>query len=176
MQKSEYNQCDDLTKMIETELKTGEKREIAIMESRLYRKSKRRYSLDFLTSPEKAALFGKQLFRDYYDRERTYVIGVTAKFEPIAVQLISTGTMDACMVDLRCIFRFAILSGAHSILLFHNNLSYDTTPSKEDLIITKRIKEAGNLMGITLRDHIIVSGEHYYSMREQEGLLWKENT
>lgn len=168
--RNEYNQCDSLTKMIETELKTDQKREIAIMESRLYRKSKRRYSLDFLTSPEKAALFGKQLFKDYYDRERIYVVGVTAKFEPIAVQLISIGTMDACMVDLRCIFRFAILSGAHSILLFHNHLSYDTTPSKEDLFVTKRIKEAGSLMGITLRDHIIVSGENYYSMREHDEL------
>lgn len=167
MKKKGCNQYDDdLTKMIDNDLKKGEKREIAIMESRLYRKSKRRYGLDFLTSPDKAALFGKKLFKDYYDRERIYVVGITAKSEPVAVQLVSIGTMDACLVDLRCIFRFAILSGAHSILLFHNHLSYDTSPSKEDLLITKRIRDAGDLMGIILRDHIIVGGENYYSMRE----------
>ncbi len=91
---------------------------------------------------------------------------MTAKCEPISVQLISIGIMDASLIDIRCLFRFSILSGAHSILLFHNHLSMIPLPSKEDISITKRIKEVGNLVGIQLRDHLIIAGNDYCSIIE----------
>lgn len=168
MSKAEYkrNSSDVIITLIESERKIGRFKEVAMMETRLYRKLKKRYSLDFLNSPELAAKFGQKLFKDYYDRERFYVVGITAKCEPISIQLLSIGGMESTIVDLRCLFRYAIVSGAHSILIYHNHLSLVPSPSKEDISITKRVADAGNLLGIQLRDHLILSGENYYSMKE----------
>lgn len=160
------NSSDVIIDLIKNEKETGNLKEVAMMETRLCRKSKKRYSLDFLNTPEKAALLGKRLFKEYLDREMVFAVGITAKCEPISVQLISIGTMDASLIDMRCLFRFAILSGAHSILLFHNHLSMIPSPSKEDISITKRVKEVGNLVGIQLRDHLIIVGNDYCSMIE----------
>lgn len=155
--------------IVEKKMNTDTTTEVAIMESRLCRKSIKRYSLDFLNTTEKAAVFGKKLFR-HDDREKIYVVGVTTRCEPISIQLMGVGTMDSCPLDLRALFRHAILSGAHSIFLYHNHLSLIPTPSVEDIKVTKRVSDIGQLMGIQLHDHIIISGDNYYSLRESRQL------
>lgn len=75
---------------------------------------------------------------------------------------ISHGLMDASLASPREVFQKLCLLGAHSFVLVHNHPSGDTTPSKEDKKITERFKECGELMNITLLDHIII-GEDYYS-------------
>ena len=80
---------------------------------------------------------------------------------------ISKGTVNASLVSPRELFIEALQKNAVSIILLHNHPSGDPTPSKEDILITKRIKEAGNLIGIELLDHIIIGNNCYTSLAEQ---------
>lgn len=141
-------------------------KEVSVVETRIYRKKKLKHSMDYINTPEKAGIFGKMLFKKYYDREYVYVLGVSAKFEPLCVHLLSMGGHSSSLVDPTRVFTFAMLSSAHSIVLYHNDISGISLPSREDEIVTKRIKECGQLLGIPLADHLIICNEEYYSMKE----------
>ena len=80
------------------------------------------------------------------------------------------GTIDACLVTGRELFKSAILSNAASVILVHNHPSGDPSPSEADLDFTQRIKDAGELIGIPLLDHIIIGDCKYLSFR-QEGIF-----
>jgi DNA repair protein RadC len=81
------------------------------------------------------------------------------------------GTLHSSLVHPREVFKAAILSNAAGFILAHNHPSGELTPSKDDIAVTERIKEAGDLLGIDLLDHIIVGdGKRYTSFREQ-GLM-----
>jgi DNA repair protein RadC len=83
---------------------------------------------------------------------------------------ISEGTLDASIVHPRDVFREALLETAAGIILIHNHPSGNSSPSEEDLRITKQLVEAGRLLGIKVYDHIIMAGEDYRSLAD-EGLL-----
>jgi len=83
---------------------------------------------------------------------------------------VSVGSLNQTIVHPREIFKTALLSSAAAIVLIHNHPSGDPTPSREDLEITRRIKEAGELLGIRVLDHIIVGNGQFLSMTEG-GLL-----
>ncbi len=85
-------------------------------------------------------------------------------------EIISVGTLTASLVHPREVFEPAIACNAAQIIIAHNHPSGDTEPSEEDLKITKRLSEAGKLLGIELLDHIIVANKGFKSLREQ-GLL-----
>lgn len=85
----------------------------------------------------------------------------------VGERLISKGTINASMAEPRDIFGEALRAGAFSIILIHNHPSGDTTPSTADLTVTKRIGEAGELLGIRLLDHIIVAGDKYISLKAE---------
>jgi DNA repair protein RadC len=80
------------------------------------------------------------------------------------------GTVNASMISPREIFLEALSSRAVQIILLHNHPSGDASPSREDLQVTKRIREAGELVGITLTDHIIIGEHTYVSFREKNYL------
>lgn len=80
------------------------------------------------------------------------------------------GTVNASMISPREIFLEALSSRAVQIILLHNHPSGDASPSKEDRNVTRRIKEAGRLLGITLTDHIIIGERTYVSFREEQEL------
>jgi len=82
---------------------------------------------------------------------------------------VSVGSLNQSIVVPRELFKTACISSAAALILIHNHPTGDTTPSSEDLNITRRIKEAGELMGIKLLDHIII-GESYMSFVER-GLM-----
>jgi DNA repair protein RadC len=82
---------------------------------------------------------------------------------------VSIGSLNQSIVQNRELFKTACISSAAAILVLHNHPTGDPTPSREDLDVTRRIKEAGDLLGIKLLDHIII-GESYVSFVEQ-GLL-----
>lgn len=105
-------------------------------------------------------------FLEELDREAMMVVALNAKSEPTCLQVISTGSLSSSIVHPREVFKVAILSNAYSILLAHNHPSGDTTPSQEDLNITKRIKNASEIMGIPILDHIIIGSNGYYSFKE----------
>ena len=79
-------------------------------------------------------------------------------------------TLDASVVHPREVFREAIGGGAAAIVLFHNHPSGDPRPSEEDVRLTKRLLAAGQLMGIDVLDHVIISETRYYSMKETRTL------
>ncbi|MEK6916220.1 MAG: DNA repair protein RadC [Nanoarchaeota archaeon] len=84
-------------------------------------------------------------------------------------ELISVGILDASLIHPREIFSNAIKKSAKSLILVHNHPSGDVSPSKEDIDITLRLKEAGELLNITILDHVIV-GDRWYSFRDDEKL------
>lgn len=86
---------------------------------------------------------------------------VTGYFE------VHRGTINTSLVHPREVFKRALLNNASNIIVAHNHPSGDPNPSKEDIQITERLKEAGNLLGINLLDHIIVGDDKYISLKEK---------
>ena len=95
------------------------------------------------------------------------VLILNTKLKIVAVHEISRGTLDASMVHPREVFKPAVLHNAAAIICFHNHPSGDPEPSKKDIEITKRLVEAGKIMGIEITDHIIVGDERYTSLKER---------
>jgi DNA repair protein RadC len=79
---------------------------------------------------------------------------------------VSKGTVNASIITPRELFIEALQKNAVAIVIMHNHPSGDPTPSQEDIITTNRIKNAGNLIGIELLDHIIIGNNCYISFRE----------
>lgn len=88
----------------------------------------------------------------------------------ISYRVISTGTMERCLVDIKLICSLALQTMACVVILAHNHPSGNLNPSQQDLIITTRIKSALKLFDIELLDHVIISENGYLSIRE-EGLF-----
>ncbi len=88
----------------------------------------------------------------------------------IGLNLVSVGTLSASLVHPREVFQPAILASAAAIIVVHNHPSGDTTPSPEDKSATKRLKESGELLGIPVLDHVVLSTDGFFSFREN-GLL-----
>jgi len=97
--------------------------------------------------------------------EEFYILLLNTKNEVDERIMISRGSLNASIVHPREVFRQAISKSAASIILVHNHPSAHTAPSKEDIKITKRLCEAGDIIGIKVLDHIIV-GNGYYSFKE----------
>jgi DNA repair protein RadC len=95
------------------------------------------------------------------------VIILNSKNKIVAVHEVSRGTLNASMVHPREVFKLAVLHNAAAIICFHNHPSGDPKPSKEDIGITKRLVEAGKIMGIEILDHIIVGDDRYASLKER---------
>ena len=83
---------------------------------------------------------------------------------------ISKGTVNSAVISPRELFVEALQKNAVSIVLLHNHPSGDPTPSKDDILVTRRIKDAGILIGIELLDHLVIGNNCYISMREK-GLI-----
>lgn len=98
-----------------------------------------------------------------WDRECFAVINVTTKGVPLNINIGSIGTIDQTLARPAELLKSSILSNAASILLVHNHPSGDPTPSRADILTTKRFKECCDLLGITLLDHVIVGymGKRY---------------
>lgn len=121
-----------------------------------------------ITSPSAAAAILSN-YLDGADREHFVVLMLNTKNKPIGINTVSIGTINSSLVHPREVFKPAILASAAGIILGHNHPSGDTQPSREDREITKRLKEAGDLLGIQVLDHVII-GDSFLSLREQ-GLM-----
>jgi DNA repair protein RadC len=88
------------------------------------------------------------------------------QLQVVGTHQISVGTLDRSLVHPREVFRPAIRDAAKSILLVHNHPSGDPTPSEDDLVLTKRLEEAGSILGIHLLDHIVVARGGESSIRD----------
>ncbi len=108
----------------------------------------------------------KQLLEDA-DRENFVVLYLDTKHKVTGVEIVSTGSLNASVVHPREVFKGALLHNAAAIICAHNHPSGDPTPSTEDEAVTKRLFEAGKLLGINLLDHLVIGeGGNYRSFRE----------
>ena len=118
-------------------------------------------------SPESIARYYMEDLR-HEKQEHMKLLLLNTKTKLIGETIISKGTVNAAIISPRELFIEALQKGAVSIILLHNHPSGDPTPSKEDIIITKQIQEAGELLGVHLLDHIIIGNNCYVSMREKK--------
>ena len=98
-------------------------------------------------------------------KEYFLALHLDGKNRVICVDMVSSGSLNQSIVHPRETFKTALLSSAAAIILMHNHPTGDPTPSAEDLEVTRRLKEAGDLLGIRILDHIII-GSTYYSFTE----------
>lgn len=118
-----------------------------------------------LASPREAAAF---LVPQFGARavEHFGILLLDARLRVIRTTLLSTGALDGTYVHPRELFREAVTSGASAVMLFHNHPSGDPSPSADDVALTKRMYEAGELIGIAVVDHLVLGDNQYYSFRE----------
>ena len=102
------------------------------------------------------------------DREHFVVLMLDVKNKILGIHTVSIGILSSCPVHPREVFKAAIVVGASSIILLHNHPSGDPTPSTQDISLTKRLMEIGELMGIELLDHLVIGTDGYISMREEK--------
>ncbi|WP_027632431.1 RadC family protein [Clostridium hydrogeniformans] len=105
-----------------------------------------------------------------YDKEVLKVIILDSKNRVICYENISIGSLNSSIVHPREVFKEAIRKSGASIVICHNHPSGDSTPSKEDINVTIRLKECGKMLGVELIDHIIIGMNNYVSLKEK-GLL-----
>lgn len=101
------------------------------------------------------------------DREHFIVLCLDVKNQPTCIQTVHIGSLNSSIVHPREVLKPALLSNAASIIVAHNHPSGNSTPSPEDIDVTKRLEEACVIMGINLLDHIIVCTSDYYSLKEK---------
>ena len=122
-----------------------------------------------ITSPGILANYFMEQLR--HEREEQFiVVSLNAKCEMVSEDIVSIGSLTASIVHPREVYKIAIKRSAHSIIAIHNHPSGDPSPSKEDISITKRLKESGELMGVPLLDHIVIGDGIYKSFKEESYL------
>jgi DNA repair protein RadC len=104
------------------------------------------------------------------DRERLVVLSADTKHRLLGCDVVSIGTLDGSPAHPREVFKPAIRRSAAAIALIHNHPSGDPTPSPEDRAVTRRMHQAGKLLGIPLLDHVVVGDTRYVSLRA-EGMI-----
>ena len=131
-----------------------------------------REDLDF-SRPDTIAAYYMEDMR-YYRQEHLKLLMLNTRSRLIGESEISRGTVNMSVISPRELFTEALQKNAVYIILLHNHPSGDPTPSPDDLQITARIYQAGELLGIHLLDHIVIGDQRYCSFRE-EG-LWNTCT
>jgi DNA repair protein RadC len=103
-------------------------------------------------------------------KEHFRLVLLNTRNRVIGISTISVGTVNASLVHPREVFKEAIRRSAQSVILVHNHPSGDPEPSEEDLRLTRRLVEAGRIMGIEVLDHIIVTHDNFLSLKAKN--IW----
>jgi DNA repair protein RadC len=103
-------------------------------------------------------------------KEHFFTVHLDGKNRILCLDLVSIGSLNQAIVHPREVFKTSLITSAAALLLVHNHPTGDPTPSAEDIAITRRLKEAGEIIGIKVLDHVIVGTEGYLSFVER-GLL-----
>ncbi|GMK47216.1 MULTISPECIES: RadC family protein [Paenibacillus] len=115
--------------------------------------------------PQDAANYVMEEMR-YLKKEHFVCLFLNTKNHIIARETLSVGTLNASLVHPREVFRAAVKAGSASIICVHNHPSGDPMPSPEDVTLTKRLVEAGELMGIEVLDHLVIGDGRFISLKE----------
>jgi DNA repair protein RadC len=133
----------------------------------LVKESSKVYEVDKISSPHDVRDYIEQVFKLSIQAEEVMVMLVLdIKNNVIGAFEVSRGCLNASIVHPREVFKRALLLNGASIILAHNHPSGDPTPSEEDVDITKRLVEGGDILGITVLDHLIIGDNRYRSFKE----------
>ncbi len=105
------------------------------------------------------------------DREVFFVMCLNTKNRVVAVHRCHVGSINASIVHPREVFKSAILNNSAAIILCHQHPSQDTNPSREDIEVTKRLVEAGRMIGIEVLDHLVVNAKAGYTSLKEKGYV-----
>jgi DNA repair protein RadC len=122
-----------------------------------------------ISAPAEAVTFFQEQIGDSI-QEHFIAIFLNARNVPIGWREISKGSVSASLVHPREVFLGAIKVVASSMILAHNHPSGDASPSKDDIELTRRLKQAGDILGIDVLDHLIITADSHVSLKEQ-GIL-----
>ncbi|WP_225340568.1 JAB domain-containing protein [Lysinibacillus capsici] len=145
---------------------------IDIVSVKLVKESSMLYKNRLIHSPQDCY----ELFKEFLgevDREYFVVMCLDVKNQPTNITVAHIGSLNISIVHPREVMKTAILSNAASIICCHPHPSGDPTPSQEDIAVTKRLVEAGLVVGVDMLDHIVLGEESYVSMKES-GYFEKE--
>ena len=126
---------------------------------------RRGVAFDVVRSPESGVGLLRRILPDNV-REHFAILFLDAAKQVVGYYVVATGTAASCVVGIKEVFQAAIVAGAESIILGHNHPSGRLNPSEEDHAVTKRLCEAGNLLGVTILDHLIIGCYDSYSFFE----------
>lgn len=120
----------------------------------------------FIDNPKSAEIYLRRVMS--FQQEEFWTLALASNLKLIEARLLFLGTVDACLVHPRDIFRFAFIANASQIMIAHNHPSGDSNPSPEDLQMTKRLVDIGRLTGVPVIDHIIVTEKSILSLKKQK--------
>lgn len=131
-----------------------------------------------ISRPDAAAAIAAAVLGDAVDREHLLLLALDTKNKLIGASIISVGSLNSAIVHPREVYKTALGLNAACIIIAHNHPSGDTSPSHEDIEMTRRICEAGRLLGVECLDHIIIgapqttdSGLLEWESLRQKGLM-----
>jgi len=146
---------------------TVKMRRLSIVKLQMLKERTFPYETNKITDPSAAV----SLLREFIgkeDREHFVLICLDTKNKVTALNTVSIGNLNSAIVSPREIYKAAILANSASIIVGHNHPSGCPIASREDISVTERIKNAGNILGIELLDHVIVGDDgKYFSMKEK---------
>ncbi len=134
----------------------------------VHRRSTRGPERRLLTSSRAAAAYLLPKVRGWTE-ERFGLLGLDGRGGPVADRVLAHGTTTACLISPREFFREALRVGAVRALAWHNHPSGDPAPSREDIQLTRRLRAAGEELGVRLEDHLILGRESWHSFRAAQG-------
>lgn len=140
--------------------------QVSIVRLQMVKESRHLYGMGAVSEPGEAARMVRLLFEGA-DRELLVVLSMDQRNKPVAAEVVAVGGLSECVVDIRNLFKHAILANAAGIFLFHSHPSGEAVPSREDRAVTERASQAGEILGIPLVDHIILGDGQYFSFREE---------
>lgn len=140
------------------EKKTNDNYILPQVSSRLYLKNQEPLYSDSPMDSPKSAVDTLKTAMSELDREYFAVVNLDATLRPINFNIVSIGNIDSTPVSAQQVFKTAILSNAANIMVFHNHPSGIVQPSRDDLDVTRKLIEAGNILDVPVIDHIIIGG------------------
>ena len=143
---------------------------INIVQCRLVKEKAMSYDFKNISNPEDGAKIIKAYIGNS-DRENFVVACLDIRGNITALNTVSIGTINETSVHPREVFKVAILANSISIVIAHNHPSGDTSPSREDVEFTKRIVNAGKIIGIEVLDHIVIGDDEEYTSFKESGLM-----
>jgi len=108
--------------------------------------------------------------KEIKDKAQEHFIAITinSKNRVLSIELIGIGSTSSVPMDVSDVVRCALIRGANKLIVAHNHPSGDTTPSKQDILFTKRLNTVASLLNINLLDHIVVGDRQFCSMKEKD--------